>query len=43
MTNGMQNITKSPLGRLEAQFLAKIGVRPTFSAVYEVGPSAGRL
>lgn len=31
MTNGMQNITKSPLGRIEAQFIAKIGVRPTFS------------
>ncbi len=31
MTNGMQNITKSPLGRTEAQFLARIGIHPTFS------------
>jgi len=30
MTNGMQNITRSPLGRLEARFLARIGIRPTF-------------
>lgn len=31
MTNGAQDITRSPLGRMEARFLAKIGVRPTFS------------
>lgn len=31
MTNGAQNITRSPLGRMEARFLAKIGIRPTFS------------
>lgn len=31
MTNDMQNITRSPLGRTEAQFLARIGIRPTFS------------
>src|SRR4030065_1359646 len=31
MTNGVQNITRSPLGRMEARFLAKIGIRPTFS------------
>lgn len=31
MTNGIQNITRSPLGRTEARFLAKIGVLPTFS------------
>jgi predicted transcriptional regulator of viral defense system len=31
MTNDMQNITRSPLGRVEAQFLAKIGTHPTFS------------
>ncbi|MBM4146980.1 MAG: hypothetical protein FJ240_12055 [Nitrospira sp.] len=31
MTNGEQNITRSPLGRIEAQFLAKVGVHPTFS------------
>jgi len=31
MTNGMQNITRSPLGRMEARFLAKIGTRPTFA------------
>lgn len=31
MTNGMQNITRSPLGRTEARFLARIGIRPTFS------------
>lgn len=29
--NGAQNITRSPLGRSEARFLAKIGARPTFS------------
>lgn len=33
MTNGTQDITRSPLGRMEARFLAKIGVRPTFSIV----------
>lgn len=27
----MQNITRSPLGRTEARFLARIGIRPTFS------------
>jgi predicted transcriptional regulator of viral defense system len=31
MTNGTQNITRSPLGRVEARFLAKIATRPTFS------------
>jgi len=31
MTNGVQDITRSPLGRKEAQFLAKIGIRRTFS------------
>jgi predicted transcriptional regulator of viral defense system len=31
MTKGAQNITRSPLGRTEARFLAKIGVRHTFS------------
>src|SRR4030043_1568596 len=31
MTNGVQNITRSPLGRMEARFLAKIGIRPMFS------------
>src|SRR3990167_2851664 len=31
--NGAQNITRSPLGRSEARFLAKIGARPTFSIV----------
>jgi predicted transcriptional regulator of viral defense system len=31
MTNGAQDITRSPLGRIEARFLAKIGVHPTFS------------
>ena len=31
MTNDTQNITRSPLGRTEAQFLAKIGIHPTFS------------
>ncbi len=31
--NGAQNITRSPLGRSEARFLAKIGARPTFTIV----------
>jgi hypothetical protein len=31
MTNGVQNITISALGKTEALFLAKIGTRPTFS------------
>lgn len=31
MINGVQNITREPLGRLEARFLAKVAVRPTFS------------
>src|SRR4030043_1548386 len=31
MTNGAQNITRSPLGRMEARFLAKVGIHPTFS------------
>jgi predicted transcriptional regulator of viral defense system len=31
MTNGIQNITRSPLGRTEARFIAKMGIRPTFS------------
>jgi predicted transcriptional regulator of viral defense system len=30
MTNGAQDITRSPLGRMEARFLAKIGIHPTF-------------
>jgi predicted transcriptional regulator of viral defense system len=32
MTNGTQNITRSPLGSKEARFLARIGIRPTFSS-----------
>lgn len=31
MTNDIQNITRSPLGRKEAQFIAKMGILPTFS------------
>jgi len=31
MTNGVQNVTRSPLGRMEARFLAKMGTRATFS------------
>jgi len=31
MTKVSQNITKSPLGRMEAQFIAKMGARVTFS------------
>ena len=31
--NGAQNITRSPLGRSEARFLAKIGTRSTFTIV----------
>jgi predicted transcriptional regulator of viral defense system len=31
MSNGIQNLTRSPLGRTEARFLARIGIRPTFS------------
>ena len=31
MTQGNQNITREPLGRIEARFLAKMGTRPTFS------------
>lgn len=31
MTKGIQNISKSPLGRKEAEFLSKIGARATFS------------
>ena len=31
MTNGAQNITREPLGKLEAQFLTKVAVRPAFS------------
>ena len=30
MTNGTQNITRSPLGRIEARFLARMGILPTF-------------
>lgn len=33
MTKGAQNITRSPLGRIEARFLAKIGVHLMFSIV----------
>jgi predicted transcriptional regulator of viral defense system len=33
MTNDVHNITRSPLGRIEARFLAKIGVHPTFNIV----------
>jgi len=29
--NGVQNITRSPLGKMEARFLAKVGAHPTFS------------
>ena len=32
MTKGIQNITRSPLGRLEAQFISKVGSRSTFSS-----------
>src|SRR3990172_6936518 len=31
MTNDIQNITRSPLGTKEAQFIAKIGILTTFS------------
>jgi predicted transcriptional regulator of viral defense system len=31
MSIGVQNITRSPLGRTEARFLARMGIRPTFS------------
>lgn len=31
MTNGAQNTARSPLGRTEARFLARIGICPTFS------------
>jgi len=31
MTNVSQNITRSPLGRIEARFLSKIGTQATFS------------
>lgn len=31
MTIRNQDITREPLGRLEARFLAKMGMRPTFS------------
>jgi len=31
MTNVSQNITKAPLGRIEARFIAKVGSRLTFS------------
>jgi len=31
MTNGIQNITRSPLGRKEARFIAKVGILPTFN------------
>ena len=31
MTNGTQNIPREPLGKLEAQFLTKVAVRPAFS------------
>jgi predicted transcriptional regulator of viral defense system len=33
MTKVSQNITKSPLGRMEAQFIAKMGVQGTFSII----------
>lgn len=32
MTKRMQNVTRSPLGRTEARFLAKMGTKPTFSS-----------
>lgn len=31
MINGAQNIAREPLGKLEAQFLTRVAVRPTFS------------
>ena len=31
MTNDVYNVTRSPLGRREARFLAKVGARATFS------------
>lgn len=31
MTNGARTITREPLGRTEARFLARMGTRPTFS------------
>ena len=31
MTKDTQKITRGTLGRMEAQFLARIGLRPTFS------------
>jgi predicted transcriptional regulator of viral defense system len=31
MINGAQNITRDPLGKLEAQFLTKVAIRPAFS------------
>ena len=34
MTNGAQNVTRSPLGRTEARFLAKVGSRATFSIAH---------
>jgi len=34
MTNGAQNITRSPLGRSEARFLAKVGALATFSIAH---------
>jgi hypothetical protein len=32
----MQNITKSALGKTEELFLAKIGIRPTFSCIEDM-------
>lgn len=43
MTSNSQNITRGPLGRKEAQLLARIGIRPTFSiedARHSLGHSA---
>lgn len=34
MTNGAHNMTRSPLGRSEARFLAKVGARATFSIAH---------
>jgi len=31
MTNGVQNIPRQPLGKLEAEFLTKVATRPAFS------------
>src|SRR4030042_1971836 len=32
--NGVQNTTRDPLGRMEAGFLARAGIHPTFSLAF---------